>query len=36
MLQEDNVGNPQPANERFGLKHVPVREGIAKYLKRDA
>ena len=35
MLQEDNVGNPQPANDLFGLKPVPVREGIAKYLRRE-
>jgi len=35
MLQEDNVGNPLPANERFGLEPVPVREGIAKYLRRE-
>jgi NADH dehydrogenase len=34
MLQEDNVGNPQPANERFGLKPLPLREGIARYLRR--
>jgi hypothetical protein len=32
MLQEDNVGNPQPANELLGLMPVPVREGIAEYL----
>ena len=32
MLQEDNVGDPQPANELFGLAPVPLREGIAKYL----
>jgi NADH dehydrogenase len=38
MLQEDNVGNPQPTNELLGLKPVPVREGIAEYLgvKSDA
>ena len=36
MLQEDNVGNPQPANELFRLQHVTVREGIAKYLRCDA
>ena len=36
MLQEDNVGNPQPANALFGLKPVPIREGMAKYLKREA
>ena len=34
MLQEDNVGNPQPANELFGLKPLPVQEGIANYLRR--
>lgn len=34
MLQENNVGNPQPANELFGLNPVSVREGIAKYVKR--
>jgi len=32
MLQEDNVGNAQPANELFGLTVVPFREGIGKYL----
>ena len=32
MLQEDNVGNAQPANELFGLRPVQFREGIAKYL----
>jgi NADH dehydrogenase len=32
MLQEDNVGNAQPANELFGLRAVPFREGIGKYL----
>jgi NADH dehydrogenase len=32
MLQEDNMGNPQPANELFGLKPVPLREGLAGYL----
>jgi len=32
MLQEDNVGNPQPANDLFALKLVSFREGIAKYL----
>ena len=38
MLQEDNVGNPRPANELFGLTPTSLREGIAKYLgvKRDA
>jgi uncharacterized protein YbjT (DUF2867 family) len=36
MLQEDNVGNPQPANELFGLRPVALREGIAKYLMHRA
>jgi len=38
MLQEDNVGNPRPANELFGLTPTSLREGIAKNLgvKRDA
>ena len=36
MLQEDTVGNPQPANELFGLKPVTLREGIVGYLGRDA
>jgi len=35
MLQEDNVGNPQPANELFGLRPVSLREGVAAYLKRE-
>jgi hypothetical protein len=33
MLQEDNVGNGLPANELFGLKLVPFREGLAAFLK---
>ena len=33
MLQEDNVGNGDPARELFNLQFVPFREGIAKYLK---
>jgi NADH dehydrogenase len=36
MLQEDNVGTAQPANELFGLKAVALREGIATYLHGDA
>jgi NADH dehydrogenase len=35
MLQEDNMGNPQPAIERFGLKPLPLREGIARYIRRE-
>lgn len=33
MLDEDNVGSAQPANELFGLKPIPFREGISAYLK---
>ena len=33
MLQEGNMGNAQPANELFGLKHLRFGEGIAEYLK---
>ena len=36
MLQEDNVGNPQPANALFGLKPVSFREGAGAYLSRSA
>jgi uncharacterized protein YbjT (DUF2867 family) len=32
MLQEDNVGNPQPANALFSLRSVSLREGISEYL----
>ena len=32
MLEEDNVGDAQPADELFGLTPVPFREGIGKYL----
>jgi NADH dehydrogenase len=32
MLQEDNFGNAAPANELFGLRPEPFRDGIAKYL----
>ena len=34
MLQEDNVGDPQPAAELFGLKRMPFRESIAAWLGR--
>lgn len=36
MLNEDNVGNPQPANELFGLKPIPFKQGIAQYLRVDS
>jgi hypothetical protein len=32
MLEEDNVGDPEPANKMFGLKAVRFRDGIGKYL----
>jgi uncharacterized protein YbjT (DUF2867 family) len=32
MLREDNTGNPEPANKLFGLKPIPFRGGIEKYL----
>ena len=35
MLQEDNVGNPQPANELFGLTPTPLRQGITRHLRRE-
>ena len=34
MLHEDNVGNPEPANNLFGMKPISFREGIAAYLQR--
>lgn len=33
MLQEDNVGDPGPANALFRLEPVGFREGIGKYVK---
>jgi uncharacterized protein YbjT (DUF2867 family) len=36
MLEEDNLGNPEPANDLFGLRPIAFREGITRYLKRDA
>lgn len=32
MLEEDNVGDPSPAAQAFGLQLEPFRSGIAKYL----
>lgn len=34
MLQEDNVGNADPANAMFGLAQPAFREGIRTFLKR--
>lgn len=36
MLQEDNVGDPRPAMELFGLKPTSFREEIARYLAKNA
>jgi NADH dehydrogenase len=33
MLQEDNTGNPEPANRLFGIKPMGFKEGIRKYLR---
>lgn len=35
MLEEDNVGNEEPANELLGLRHPGFREGI-DYVRRGA
>lgn len=32
MLQEHNIGNPQPARTLFKLSSIPFEEGIASYL----
>jgi uncharacterized protein YbjT (DUF2867 family) len=32
MLQEDNIGDPAPANDLFGLEQKGFREGIERYL----
>ncbi|HUJ11811.1 MAG TPA: complex I NDUFA9 subunit family protein [Verrucomicrobiae bacterium] len=36
MLQEDNVGNPEPATREFTLAHKKFEEGVAPYLKNGA
>jgi hypothetical protein len=36
MLQEDNVGDPQPAERAFVLPQQKFEEGVARYLNRDA
>lgn len=33
MLQEDNVGDSAPAQQQFGLRWTPFREGIAAFLR---
>ncbi len=32
MLNEDNVGNPQPATELFGLTHISFREQVREIM----
>lgn len=34
MLQEDNVGDPGPAQKLFGLELEPFRQGIERYLRQ--
>lgn len=36
MLQEDNVGDPKPAERDFFLRQENFEEGVARYLKRAA
>jgi NADH dehydrogenase len=36
MLQEDNVGDPKPAERDFVLQEPKFEEGVARYLNRDA
>jgi uncharacterized protein YbjT (DUF2867 family) len=36
MLQEDNVGDDEPARTVLGLKPVKFQEGIRRYVKDDA
>jgi uncharacterized protein YbjT (DUF2867 family) len=35
MLQEDNVGDPEPAKRLFGLEQISFRAGISRYLQRQ-
>jgi uncharacterized protein YbjT (DUF2867 family) len=35
MLQEDNIGDPEPAKRLFGFTPVKFREGIRAYLNPD-
>ena len=36
MVQEDNVGDPKPAEREFGLHQETFEQGIARYLGRAA
>ena len=35
MLNEDNVGNPEPADKLFSLQPISFKQGIATYLKKS-
>lgn len=35
MVQEDNVGDPKPAERDFMLQQQPFEQGLARYLHRD-
>jgi len=36
MLRAENVGDPAPAREAFGLRLEPFREGVARYLPKPS
>jgi uncharacterized protein YbjT (DUF2867 family) len=36
MLQEDNLGDPQPATDLFSLPRVPFADGLAAFLRPNA
>jgi uncharacterized protein YbjT (DUF2867 family) len=36
MLQEDNIGDPKPAERDFVLEQESFEDGVARYLKRSA
>ena len=36
MVQEDNVGDPKPAEREFGLQEETFEQGLARYLGRAA
>jgi uncharacterized protein YbjT (DUF2867 family) len=35
MVQEDNIGDPKPAERDFSLQRETFEQGIARYLKRE-
>jgi hypothetical protein len=36
MLQEDNIGDPKPAQRDFLLEQESFENGVARYLRRNA